>query len=123
MKSIIKIILGATVRHWITGFLTILVTRHLLTAEMASHLPIDVAFSDDYIFDALMALVGAAIPALLAISSRLRAKLKERLALLLPALTTEREIKSMIAAAPLSTRISATLTANPDKIITAQSTS
>lgn len=119
MQAILKIILGSLFRHWLGSLLAVLVARHFLSQEFAAAVPLESAFSNDYVFDALAALVGALLPFFLSVCTRLRSKLKQRLSLLLPARTTEKEVKAIIAEAPLAARISATLTADPAKLFSA----
>lgn len=116
MKSIVAIILGSITRHLITALLTtFFVTHRYLTTDEASAAANSV--TDDWVFGIVAAVGSMLLPAALAIISRLRAKLKERLALLMPAKTTEHKVAATIAEAPIGARIAATLTADPKKII------
>lgn len=119
MKTLFKIVLGSAARHWLSGLLTMLAARGIVSSEFVSSLPIATAISNDYVFDAVSAAVGALLPAALSIVSRLRSKLKQRIALLLQAGATEHEVKEVIASAPIGAQIAATMTANPDKILNA----
>lgn len=116
LKAIFKIILGTAVRHLLTGLLTLLVAHRILSAQLVSTLPLETAISNDYVFDVAAAAVGAALPALWAIVLHLRSKLKQRLALLLPAFTTEDEVSGRISEAPLGAQIAATITTDPHKL-------
>lgn len=115
MKEVIKIIIGAVARHWLSAFFGILVTRHYFSQELADSAA--GSLSNEWVYDFIMALIAASLPALAAIFSRLRAMLREKLGLMMAKGTSSNEVTKRINETPLSTRVAATLTVDPDKIL------
>lgn len=112
--TILKIILGSIARHWFGAALALIAARIGLQKDDAGTAV--ESLSNDMVFNALLALSAAIVPAALSIWSRLKLKLRERVALLLHSDSTESEVKAIIAEAPAGERLAAVLTADPTKI-------
>jgi hypothetical protein len=116
--AVLKIIAGSFVRHWASAFLAVLCVRvglsHEQTASIVERLGHEL--SDDLVANALASVFAAIGPAAWSICSRLYQKLKLRLALILPAQTSERAVKEIIAEQPRAVQLAAIATADPEKL-------
>lgn len=114
MNPVLKTIFGSIARHWFGVFLGVVAGRGILdheTVQRATSL-----LSDDMVSNLAVSLVFAVPPATISIGRSLRLRLRERLALRMAHGSTEHQLNQVIAEAPASARLAATLTTDPLKL-------
>jgi len=114
MNPVAKTILGSIARHWLGALLAIVGLRFGISDD-ASKSAVS-QLTDDMVANAVIAFLAALLPVAASIWTRLMLILRARLALLMHAGMTEREVKNVIAEAPKGARLSAVLTADPLKL-------
>lgn len=114
MNPVAKTIAGSVARHWLGALLAIVGLRFGIN-EDASKTAVS-QLTDDMVANAIVAFLAALIPVFASIWTRLRLLLRARLALLMHAGMTEKEVKNVIDEAPRGARLAATLTADPLKL-------
>lgn len=129
-QEFLKFAIGTALRHLITAIGTLWLVNHYVGADIAKKLMAGdtvtlyqgYSFSIEtiihYLVDAFMISI---FPILFGVFMRMRAKLKERLAILLPvsADSGEHQIRQILSATPLITKIAATVTLDPAKVLEA----
>lgn len=131
VKEFVKYAVGTALRHLFTIIATIWVVKHYVGADIAQKLmhgdtitlwqgySFSLSTMVTYVADAF---VISILPIALGILMRMRAKLKQRLALWLPeqsVVSGEDKVKELLKATPLTTQIAAVVTMNPLKVLDA----
>ncbi|HWM26584.1 MAG TPA: hypothetical protein VNP98_17335 [Chthoniobacterales bacterium] len=114
MNPVAKTILGSVARHWLGALLAIVGIRFGISDDTTKTAVSQL--TDDMVANAVVAFLAALLPIIASVWSRLMLLLRARLALLMHAGMTEKEVKNVIAEAPKGARIAAILTANPLKL-------
>lgn len=131
VKEFIKFAIGTLFRHLFTMIATLFVVNHYVGADIAAKLmhgdtvtlwqgySFSVSTIVNYLVDAMMISI---VPIAFGVFMRMRSKLKQRIALWLPQKgidSGEEKVKEILAAAPLTAKLAATVTLDPSKVVQA----
>jgi hypothetical protein len=115
MNAVLKNIGGSILRHWLGVLLGIFVARGWMQHDEASSTV--ALLTNDMAGNLVVSFLFALLPAAWSFLGRQRLRLREKIALCLHKKNaTEKDVKRMIAATPLGARMSAIITADPEKI-------